>query len=130
MLIIDEMNSRLKTNPVPHNLVKWFQIRTILKIKTLNLNLYVQKLKKIDDEISANVYRTITLFKKLGINLESNKEFNNYKDIINAIVRKRNQTVHHNNEASDISFSDILGNIDIMKDYICSVHSEVLIHIK
>lgn len=133
MFVIDEMNSRLKNNPVPHNLVKWCLDKNSafkkndFKFQSLCLEINNDD---IDQEISANIYRTITLFKKLGINLESNIKFHEYKDIMEAIVIKRNQIVHHNNDASDVSFADILVNIDTMKEYVCLVHGEVLIHVK
>lgn len=132
MLVIEEMNLRLKKNRVPHNLIKW----CLNKDKAFNKNDYKfepmeigLKIDDIDEDISANVYKTISLFKKLGINLESNSDFEEYKDIIGTLVEKRNNIVHHNDDASDISFSDICYDIDIIKKYINLVDGEVASHI-
>ncbi|CAD6491402.1 MAG: hypothetical protein FFODKBPE_00141 [Candidatus Argoarchaeum ethanivorans] len=132
MLIIEEMNYRLKNNPVPHNLIKWYlninkQFKTSeTKYEFLKINI---NKKDIDNEISADIGRTINLFQKLGIDLNTNSEFNNYKDIIGSIVRKRNNIIHHNDEASDISFDDIIENINLIKEYIIIIDKEVINHI-
>jgi len=66
---------------------------------------------------------------KKSLDLNTNSEFENYKDIIGAIVTKRNNIVHHNDEASDISFYDIIGNIKLIKEYITIIDKEVINHI-
>ena len=132
MSIIEEMNLRLKSNPVPHNLIKWYiNIDKNFKqneIKYEFFNIDINK-KKIDDEISGNVDRTIHLFQKLGIDLDTNSEFKDYKDIIGSIVDKRNNIIHHNDDASDMSFKDIIENINIIKEYITIIDKQVMDHI-
>lgn len=132
MSIIEEMNLRLKSKPIPHNLIKWYiNIDKNFKpneIKYEFFNIDINK-KKIDDEISGNVDRTIHLFQKLGIDLDTNSEFKDYKDIIGSIVDKRNNIIHHNDDASDMSFKDIIENINIIKEYITIIDKQVKDHI-
>lgn len=131
MLIIEEMNSRLKNNPVPHNLLKWYFNKDRFKendAKYVFLNININK-KDIDDEISGNVGKTINFFRKLGIDLTINSEFLNYRDIIGAIVTKRNNIIHDNDDASDLSFNDIIRNIELIKEYISIIDKEVINHI-
>ena len=132
MLIIEEMNFRLKNNPVPHNLIKWYiNINKEFKKNETKYEFFSIDINKknIDNEISGDIGRTINLFQKLGIDLNTNSEFENYKDIIGAIVTKRNNIIHHNDEASDISFNDIIVNIELIKEYITIIDKEVINHI-
>lgn len=132
MLIIEVMNSRLKSNQIPHNLIKWYINKgKPFKQDDARYGFFSVNFKKkdIDDEISGNVGKTIIFFHKLGIDLTSNSEFLPYKDIIGAIVTKRNNIVHHNDEASDLSFSDITGYIELIKEYIAIIDKEVINHI-
>ncbi len=55
----------------------------------------IQNLRRIDNEISGNVGKTISLFSRLGVNLLSIDKFNDNKDIISSIVTQRNDVVHH-----------------------------------
>lgn len=132
MLIIGAMNSRLKHNPVPHNLIKWYLNinkdfkKSEAKYEFLKINI---NKKDIDNEISGDIGRTINLFQKLGIDLNTNSEFDNYKDRIGSIVTKRNNIIHHNDTASDISFDDIIENIKLIKEYITIIDNEVINHI-
>jgi len=74
MLIIEEMNFRLKNNPVPHNLIKWYininkefkKSETKYEFFSIDINK-----KNIDNEISGDIGKTINLFQKLGIDLET-----------------------------------------------------------
>lgn len=132
MLIIDEMNYRLRNNPVPHNLIKWcinknkpFKSDDI-EYKFLNIDI---NRKDIDSEISGNIGKTINLFQKLGIDLNRNDEFIYHRDIVSKIVTKRNNIIHHNDEASDITFGDIIRNIEILKEYITIIDKEIIEHI-
>ena len=132
MLIIGVMNYRLKHNPVPHNLIKWYlninkdfkKSETKYEFLKININK-----RDIDNEISGDIGRTINLFQKLGIDLNTNSEFDNYKDIIGSIVTKRNNIIHHNDKASDVSFDDIIENIKLIKEYITIIDNEVINHI-
>lgn len=131
MLIIDEMNSRLKNNPVPHNLIKWYFTKDKFKeneAQYIFLDITINK-KEIDDEISGNVGKTINFFRKLGIDLNKNSDFLNLKDIIGSIVTKRNNIIHDNDEASDLTINDIIKNIELIKEYMTIIDKEVMNHI-
>jgi len=52
------------------------------------------------------------LFRYIGIDLQANVDFNRYKDIVGAVVTKRNNIIHHNESAADISLSDLLNYAD------------------
>ncbi|NJM76104.1 MAG: hypothetical protein HC852_10315 [Acaryochloridaceae cyanobacterium RU_4_10] len=61
----NELNSRLKDADIPHNFVHWRIVKDI-KDKELNFNkidFSVDK-KEISDNLSANPYKTIKLFKR------------------------------------------------------------------
>lgn len=124
MMIIDDTNRKLSETKIAYNLVKW----SVLKKKDLkelndnelnfeDLKIDITK-KELDDFISGNPYKTEKLFKKIGIKLYENNKYKEHKDKIQTIVNKRNQIVHHNDNASDISFTDINSNIKIILEYI------------
>lgn len=74
--------------------------------------------KELDDYISGSPHRTKDLFKKMGVNLDSDSIFNLHKDLVNTIVVKRNKIVHHNDDASDVTNDDLKKNIETIKEYI------------
>lgn len=115
------INNRLKHASVPHNYIYWRLFKDEVKPKDLifkDIDFSINKKTDIADKISANPDKTIRLFKYLGIDLASNPSFNEKKDIISAIVNKRNSIVHHNDNATDISFSDLICHIDVILEYI------------
>jgi hypothetical protein len=61
------------------------------------------------------------LFRFLGIDLLGEEGFNKNKDVVTSVVVKRNNIVHHNDSASDVSFSDIEGYIDVFVDYMLAI---------
>lgn len=128
MVIVDETNNKLATHYIPHNLIKWsFNIDKEFKdndSKIEPLKLKIKK-KELDDFISGNPFKTKDLFKKFGIVLDNNANFNNQKEIINSIITKRNKVVHHNDEASDISNKDLKDYIDAILDYISNIDNLV-----
>lgn len=77
------------------------------------------------DEISANPYRTLKLFQSLGIDLSKKETFENNKDLVNTIVTKRNNIVHHNDTAADISFGDLKTYIGVIIPYMAAVKEAV-----
>jgi hypothetical protein len=124
MMIIDDTNRKLSETKIAYNLVKW-SVSKKKDLKELNdneLNFEDLKIditkKELDDFISGNPYKTEKLFKKIGIKLYENDKYKEHKDKIQTIVNKRNQIVHHNDNASDISFTDINSNIKIILEYI------------
>nr|WP_315258408.1 HEPN domain-containing protein [uncultured Flavobacterium sp.] len=132
MVIIDDVNLRLDSTKIPHNLIKWtlniekeFK-ETEYKFEHLKIKL---KKKELDEYISGNPFKTRDLFKKFGIPLDKNLIFNTQKDIVNTIVVKRNKVVHHNDEASDISNNDLKNFIEILKSYLENIDNEICKHI-
>mgnify|MGYP000097163747 CR=1 FL=1 len=124
MMIIDDTNRKLSETKIAYNLVKW-SVSKKKDLKELNdneLNFEDLKIditkKELDDFISGNPHKTEKLFKKIGIKLYENDKYKEHKDKIQTIVNKRNQIVHHNDNASDISFTDINSNIKIILEYI------------
>lgn len=118
-----EMSQRIADAKIPHNFVHW-RLNTSVKDKHLKfseLSLHVTK-KDISDEISANPYRTLKLFQSLGVDLTKKSGFENNKDLVNAIVTKRNNIIHHNDTAADVSFGDLIAYIDIVIPYMKAVH--------
>lgn len=124
MVIIVEMNNRLKSAALPYNLIKW-SLNTEKELKDSELKYEELSIKinrkQLDDFISGNPYRTRELFKKFGLNLEKNKEFKYYAEQMNALIIKRNKILHHNDDASDVSYSDLLNYIETTTCYIKSI---------
>ncbi|SFE94935.1 HEPN domain-containing protein [Flavobacterium xueshanense] len=132
MTIVDDTNAKLVSAKLPHNLILWGlgakkDIKeTDLKFKSLKLEI---KKKDLDDSISGNPFKTRDLFKKFGIELEKNSEFNIQKEAINSIVVKRNKILHHNDEASDVSNKDLTENIIALKKYIINIDELICKHL-
>ncbi len=120
------ISNRLKEASVAHNFLYW---RITKDVKEKNLSFknaeYKVSKKEISDYISGNPYKTIKAFRLIGIDLKSNKEFDKHKELINSIVIKRNNIIHHNDDASDISFSDLLINIEVFLEYMASIEEVV-----
>lgn len=127
LFCIDSVNQKLISNPLPHNLIQWSVLKNKEKeIKFENFSLDINS-DDIDSEISGNVGKTITFFAKIGINLIQVTDFHNHKDTIAGIVTKRNSIIHHNDDASDVTFDDILGYIDSIIQYMDCIDNEVMI---
>lgn len=121
-----EVNARVKLAGLPLNYFIW-KMNKDHKDKDLkfsNIDLAVTK-KEISDAISANPYKTIVAFRYLGINLQSASGFNDNKGVVETVVSKRNNIVHHNDRAADISFSDLISYIDIFILYMRAVFGVV-----
>ncbi len=120
------ISSRLKNISVPHNFLYW-RLAKDVKDKELSFENAEYKVTKKDlsDSISGNPYKTIKAFKLIGIDLLSSYKFQENKDMVNSIVIKRNNIIHHNDDASDISFADLLLNIDVFLDYMTSIEEVV-----
>lgn len=127
-LFILDINEELKKSAFPHNLVRWSietkpntkaKVSTILEKGKCRYEPLMIKLQKrdLDPFISGNPFRTRELFKMFGFDLGSSQYFNNSKELINTIIVKRNNILHHNDDASDLSNSDILTQIKEIKNY-------------
>ncbi len=133
LFVITEMNQRLKESNLPYNLVKW-SLNKDRESKPKdydsvgNFVLELDK-KEIDKEVSGDVGKTIAAFKKLGIFLEENSKFKKYKNEVGYIISKRNNIIHHGDNASDIAFRDVIANIESTLEYIRSIDAEVMKHL-
>ncbi|PNG40836.1 hypothetical protein A1354_11715 [Pseudomonas asplenii] len=121
-----EVNARVKSAKLPLNYFIWKMSRDHKEkdLKFSNIDLAVTK-KEISDALSANPYRTIVAFRYLGINLSSVPGFNDNKSVVETVVSKRNNIVHHNDKAADISFSDLVSYIDIFIVYMKAIFGAV-----
>ena len=112
MLIIQ---GRINSANLPHNFVAWVSghEKASLEFKTFA---GAKVRKNISDMISPNYWKTKETFERIGIDI-SRPEIDTFKEYLITIVEKRNKIVHHNDEASDLSFNDIVSAIDQFKAY-------------
>jgi hypothetical protein len=137
MTIIDDANIKLSNSKIAYNLAKWSVLKksgTLTEInendlKFENLTIKITK-RELDDFISGSPYKTEKLFKKIGIKLIDDNLYNEQKEKVISIVEKRNKIVHHNDNASDISFSDIETNIKTIKEYMINLNKLVKIELE
>lgn len=111
---------------VPHNLLTWSVNREV-KEKDLRFEKFGIKLteREIDDELSGNPFRTVKCFRLLGIELNSVAKFVETKDLVNAVVAKRNSIIHHNDTAGDVTLGDIRGYSSHFSTYIRAIAEAV-----
>ena len=135
VLIID-YNERITRENFPYNLVRWSienkdksdsKVQSLLDKKKTRFEDLSIKLKKkdLDAFISGNPFRTRELFTMFGINLEEIDYYNQNKDAVNQIVVKRNNILHHNDDASDLSNQDILNYVTEIKNYCKKLDEQV-----
>lgn len=118
----DTINRRLKAASLPHNFLLW-RVKKDFKdkeLKYIDADLKVDK-SEVSDSLSGNPYKTIKAFSYLGVNLLSSAEFNANKDVVNAVVIKRNNIIHHNDNANDISLTDVSGYVDLFVSYMAAI---------
>lgn len=116
------VSERLKQAKIPHNFL-YGKLTKDIKEKELEYvdASYKYTRKDLTDIISGSPHKTITAFRLVGIDLSSSKKFLEHKNLVGTIVNKRNNIIHHNDEASDISFSDLLLHIDVFLEYMLSI---------
>lgn len=121
-----EICGRINLSKTPHNFLYWRMSKEVkdkdLKFALAEINL---SRKDISEGISANPYKTIKLFKLLGVDLFKSQVFVDNKDVIATVVNKRNNVIHHNDSANDISFSDVAQYIDIFIKYMEAINEVV-----
>lgn len=139
VLIID-YNERIKRENFPYNLVRWSienkdksdsKVQSLLdkkKTRFEDLSIKIRK-RDLDAFISGNPFRTQELFTMFGINLNEIDYYNQNKDSVNQIVSKRNNVLHHNDDASDLSNQDILQYIIQIKNYCEKLDEQVDIRV-
>lgn len=116
------VSRRLTEAKIPHNFIysKFSKEIKERDLKYANSSVLYSK-KDLSDIISGNPYKTINAFKLIGVDLNSSEKFLGHKSLIETIVNKRNNIIHHNDDASDISFTDLIVHIDIFLEYMTSI---------
>jgi hypothetical protein len=124
---VDQARERISVAKIPGNLVRW-SIHRETKEKDYAFSDFQLPLtrKDLEDELSGNPGRTIALFKKIGIDLASDPDFQNVKSVVGAVVEKRNSIIHKNDEAADLSLDDIITYADQFLSYMKAINSVVL----
>ncbi len=119
---ISSFNERIENLGMPKSLVLWSVNPGQQGKQGKQSNLGIFKIDLTEDDIdrktSPDIDKTIKLFSLLGIDLDSDDNFRDIKDRIGSIVDKRNQIIHHNNDASDISVLDAISYINTVIEYI------------
>lgn len=120
--ISQDIDARLSTVAIPSSIIEWRMNpkKKSDSLTTPKILLSVNMTKKeVDDLVSGNVYRTKEALSLVGIDLAVKKlQWESWKDSIQAIVTRRNNIVHHNDDASDLSLGDIRIYIKSITDYI------------
>lgn len=122
LICAQDISERVKGAKIPQNYVRWFLNGEIKKkdMSFEDLDVTPDK-KQISDQLSGNPHKTINMFRYLGVELTKSDDFNNSKDAVSAIVTKRNNIIHHNDEAMDISFNDLCHFVDVVSGYMKSI---------
>lgn len=117
-----DLDERIALASIPSSIVEW---RYSQKRKGDSVALQTQRFgigmtrKEVDDLVSGNVYRTRDALVLVGVDLAADKlTWETWKELIQNIVTRRNNIVHHNDDASDLSFGDIRQYIASVSNYI------------
>lgn len=115
LFFVQEVKMRCHTANIPHNLTIWAAGgKADRRFAAFEIQL---KERDITENLSGNIDKTIACFEKIGVQLNADDEFRRMKDFVAARVNKRNAIIHENDDASDVSFSDIIECIDQFKKY-------------
>jgi hypothetical protein len=125
--LVEKVNRQLKSVTIPHNLAVWSIQGEKYKPNEFKYQSFEIAISKddLDNIVSANVDVTIKTYQRFGIDLTVCTPFCESKDKIGSIVAKRNNVVHHNDDASDLSLVDLMGYIAVFKDYIKVIDDEI-----
>lgn len=120
--IATDIDARLSSASVPLSIVEWrYNQKAKKEASKTNANCCAigMSRKEVDDLVSGNVYRTKDALLLVGVDLASDVVlWESWKDLIQAIVTRRNNIVHHNDDASDLSLGDIRSYINSVIEYI------------
>ncbi|WP_226621284.1 HEPN domain-containing protein [Alloyangia pacifica] len=113
LYFVYEIKTHLSTANIPHNLTAWSagakDGSNGRKFSAFEIDLTD---KALTEKLSGNIDKTITAFERIGVDLDADEEFREMKDFISARVTKRNAIIHDNDDASDVSFTDIVALVD------------------
>ncbi len=105
---VADVSLRLSSAKIPHNLLMW---ATSEKLKESELKFTSFELPissaDIDTKLSGNPFKTAECLRLIGVDLKSVPEYENSKALVNSVVSKRNNIVHHNDSAADVSLGDV-----------------------
>lgn len=115
-----DIDARLQEAVVPEALLDWRYKAKKNEKQPIRAAFSVKMTKReIDDAVSGNVYKTKDSLLIVGVDLAfDNAKWETWKDLIQSIVTRRNNIVHHDDDASDLSFGDIRLYIDNVKEYL------------
>lgn len=119
--IASDIDSRLDTAKIPEALLDW---RYKKDKKHVSRPAFAVKMtrKEIDEIVSGNVFKTKDSLLLIGVNLALDVgEWEMWKELIQAIVTRRNNIVHHDDDASDLSFGDIRVYIQRVREYLAFI---------
>ena len=131
-ILISNYNTFITQHKIPQNLIHWSlnqklkdtsEVFNFLDKKYRSDGYLSIKLKKkdLDRFISGSPDRTLNLLTMFGINLKDHEFFKKNREFIRGIVEKRNKILHHDDNASDLSPSDILNYIKMIESYISEI---------
>lgn len=125
---VELISNKVKEAKVPQNLVRWY-LADFKELKDGHARFedLVIKIKKKDlgDHISGQPHRTFDLFKYIGLDLNACAGFTEGKEGIKNIVNKRNNIIHHNDDASDVTLGDLLVYTANVKSYMSAIADTV-----
>jgi hypothetical protein len=131
-IMLMDYNDRIKNENFPHNLIRWSienksnassKVASLLEDKNKRFEDLEIKLKKkdLDAFISGNPFRTKQLFEMFGVNLSEDEYYMANKELIQSIITRRNNVLHHNDQASDLTNIDIISYISQINDYALAI---------
>jgi hypothetical protein len=120
--IATHYDGKLAEAGIPSSVIEW-RYNTKSKKQQSSDALKVFKVgmtkKEVDDLVSGNVYKTRDAFLVVGVDLAIDcKKWETWKELIQSIVTRRNNIVHHNDDASGLSFGDIKIYIKCVDEYL------------
>lgn len=121
------LTRRIDAAKAPKNFIHWRVLEDKFSPDSNDfgtIDLLVKK-EDISEIISPNPHKTLKLFNRLGVNLMDVDGFRNHKSVVGSVVSKRNNIVHHNDQASDITMGDLLSYIDVFLIYIKEIDSRL-----
>ena len=100
------LRAQISSLNIPHNFIHWGLGQRAKQQRFQALTIKFSR-RDVSDLLSPNPYRTAQAFAQLGIDLTASPNFQAERELVETIVRKRNDIIHHNDSASDVSFSDV-----------------------
>lgn len=118
---------RVAEAKIPNNIVRWY-ISKEVKTKDKKFDVFDLSFsrKELSDKLSGNPYKTISLFSHIGIDLRKSDSFKELKEKVGSVVDKRNNIIHHNDNAADISLLDLITYSNNFLSYMKSIEEVII----